>query len=573
MKKVLTLGGLLLLCVLAAPSLFAQTGGYQKKVLIEEFTGAWCGWCPDGMQVVYQLKDQHGDRIIPVLIHNRDAMSLSEGDQITQMIGVSGFPSAAIDRAGNPVAENRGAWASSTANRLRQTPSVGLTIEQEYDPQTRDLKVTVYAEILRNLSGDTRFNCYLTEDSLSGSGAQWDQANYTNDTPSSMWYRKGNPMRGFMHMHALRSVLSPVGGVSGVIPANATAGSTYSYEFTRRLDTRWNADRMHVVAFVHRNGGEVYNAESQKLGFRPCTEETAFITGRISYRGIDVTCDSCLVEALQVTPGTREFTVLASVYTDSNGDYSIELPRTATGIYLRAKGREGSFMPSYRSRQAVVGFAGAQGKLPCGGVVENQNIELQLRSVRPGPGRIRGTIRDGAGKNAEIPMPYLSVVLSLEGVAVSQTETDEEGVFTFDNIEPGDYTIWVDVPGINNVRGPVIKVLADDESTTDLYFALRQDRLERVAPTSRSLSAAETLGWSVYPNPFVSSTTFQYTTDGSEAVQLRVFDLTGRHLQTLTVPQQAGTHRVEWKAPQGGVFLIELRAGEAVSMQRVVAQP
>ena len=67
-----------------------------KRVLIEMFTGAWCGYCPDGHVYLDNIITQHGDLIVPVLIHYSDAMAFNDG--IRTLFNVTGYPTAMIDR-------------------------------------------------------------------------------------------------------------------------------------------------------------------------------------------------------------------------------------------------------------------------------------------------------------------------------------------------------------------------------------------------------------------------------------------------------------------------------------------
>jgi hypothetical protein len=51
---------------------------FTKKVLLEEFTGAWCDWCVDGHLRVEQMMAATPNRIIPVMVHSGDGMEPAE---------------------------------------------------------------------------------------------------------------------------------------------------------------------------------------------------------------------------------------------------------------------------------------------------------------------------------------------------------------------------------------------------------------------------------------------------------------------------------------------------------------
>jgi len=65
-----------------------------------------------------------------------------------------------------------------------------------------------------------------------------------------------------------------------------------------------------------------------------------------------------------------------------------------------------------------------------------------------------------------------------------------------------------------------------------------------------------------YPNPFNPSTTFEFHVPGSGVVKLKVFDILGREITTLTDDwMDAGTYRVRWNASglASGVYFYQLQ--------------
>ena len=79
----------------------------------------------------------------------------------------------------------------------------------------------------------------------------------------------------------------------------------------------------------------------------------------------------------------------------------------------------------------------------------------------------------------------------------------------------------------------------------------------------------------VYPNPFNSQTTITFELDKPAFVELNIFDITGRHVQTLmSQSKTAGRHAVTWDAANSpsGIYLCELRAGENSVRRKIVLQ-
>jgi thiol-disulfide isomerase/thioredoxin len=76
--------------------LLALAESYPRKVVMEEFTGTWCGWCPRGMAGIECLQRDYPDDFIAIAVHGGDTF---EPETYTPILNsASGFPSALINR-------------------------------------------------------------------------------------------------------------------------------------------------------------------------------------------------------------------------------------------------------------------------------------------------------------------------------------------------------------------------------------------------------------------------------------------------------------------------------------------
>ena len=71
---------------------------FTKKVLIEEFTGAWCGYCPDGAHRLENIINLNDGNVIGVSLHNGDQMAVGHTDYLGSIYQNTGFPSGMVDR-------------------------------------------------------------------------------------------------------------------------------------------------------------------------------------------------------------------------------------------------------------------------------------------------------------------------------------------------------------------------------------------------------------------------------------------------------------------------------------------
>jgi outer membrane protein Omp28/type IX secretion system substrate protein len=259
---------------------FGQAG--VKHILLEEFSTAPCGFCPDGDLVAAQLIIDHPQVIW--LTHHAgfgvDSMTVPESVTIANAF-TQFAPGAAIDRGDYPIpvytmppyiAISRQKWDSVCVAHLNDPPVVDVFITNQYDSVTRLLNCTVDATFLTApATGDLRLNLFLVEDSVVGFGQGYDQTNYYNTTLGHPYYGAGDPIVGYVHHHTVRKVQTGAWGMTGVIPNSPLAGSTYSHTFTNiPILSAWKDDDIDVIAFVSyydtsANLRQVINSNQKKL--------------------------------------------------------------------------------------------------------------------------------------------------------------------------------------------------------------------------------------------------------------------------------------------------------------------
>ena len=67
----------------------------MHKVVIEEGTGQWCGWCPLGILTFEYLREKYPDNLVPIAVHNGDEMAI---DEYCYALGFSQYPTGRVNR-------------------------------------------------------------------------------------------------------------------------------------------------------------------------------------------------------------------------------------------------------------------------------------------------------------------------------------------------------------------------------------------------------------------------------------------------------------------------------------------
>ena len=229
----------------------------QRNTLLEHFTTARCQYCPGGHDRLEQAMANFENRICWVAHHvgfYTDNMTINESEEIMALYGNNGTwaPAMTLDRNVDFAdgAEAGGVVGSvgnvndlvSQFNNATNAPAF-VTIELSnltYDPQTRQLNVTVSGSFVNDFVGtEPRLSLYLTQDGIYGSQQS------TNGTIAK-----------YEHNHVIRACISDVWGDADAF-TSTTAGSNYSKTYTYTLPTKFSANNCRLVAFVNDYGPDM----------------------------------------------------------------------------------------------------------------------------------------------------------------------------------------------------------------------------------------------------------------------------------------------------------------------------
>ncbi|GAK95399.1 hypothetical protein JCM19294_2181 [Nonlabens tegetincola] len=126
---------------------------YSTKMIIEDYTGAWCGWCPRISQGIEDLGASNSN-VIAIAVHNGDSMVFPFEGQMRQRFGVSGFPTGILNRDQS--------WNSVSGDAMNMTQPISyLNVQKE-------VGVAINSSITNNtLSASIRVGFDLDQSGLS----------------------------------------------------------------------------------------------------------------------------------------------------------------------------------------------------------------------------------------------------------------------------------------------------------------------------------------------------------------------------------------------------------------------
>ena len=278
-----------------------------KSVLIEEFTGAWCGYCPRGGVTLASLTASD-PKVIGVALHGGgpDQMVTTEGTTVVDSY-MPLFPTGMIDRtyvasvSSPDYAIDDADWGTvATARENSIVPATVALSAISFNSTTRLVSATVTATFVGAVKGNYSVNCYLAENNVYGplgqtTDNQWNQHSYFYNDATSPFHGKGlttapwsTSTAGLMptdyvHNHVLDKMMGGAYGDNTVIPTTlVSAGQTFSKTFTYNLPAanpggahRFNPNNIYVIGLVEEYSATekanryVLNATEQKLNTNP----------------------------------------------------------------------------------------------------------------------------------------------------------------------------------------------------------------------------------------------------------------------------------------------------------------
>lgn len=242
----------------------------QRNVILEEFTGVGCGYCPDGHAYANQVCSANAGHAWAINIHtggyaNGSGYTTPEGDYIASLFAseITGYPCGTVNR-GN--IQNRGQWAG-TANSIRdQNSPVNVAAEATIDPITRQMTVNVevYYTGTQNVNSNY-LHVALIQNNIIGP-----QINYGNYNQSYIM-----PDGTYRHMHMLRHLLTPN---EGDLISDLTVGTlierTYTYNLPAAIGDNDGSvavkfEDLEVLVFVSETQKKIITGNEAALSIGP----------------------------------------------------------------------------------------------------------------------------------------------------------------------------------------------------------------------------------------------------------------------------------------------------------------
>lgn len=205
---------------------FVSTETQKRNVIIEEYTGKHCSWCPEGQMTANAIAKANPGKVFLMNIHagpfsppTFPNLNTDDGTTMVEDYGVTAYPAGFVNRT-SAYEMAREQWSPYTLQQLLQDAECNIDGQVVINPTTREATITV--EVYYTSNSIASFN-YLTiamiQDSIWGDqdGGFANPEQYVNGE--------------YCHLHIMRDIITSTWG-DEISPTTAGTLITKTYNYT-----------------------------------------------------------------------------------------------------------------------------------------------------------------------------------------------------------------------------------------------------------------------------------------------------------------------------------------------------
>jgi hypothetical protein len=248
------------------------------RVLVEDFTGHKCGFCPGAGVKLDQMHAQYPDIIVPVAIHAGPTGSTFQtvdeafprefrtpaGNTYAQQLDIFANPMGTFNRIIYPDADFGQIgqflvfWDAAFEVARNRPLRANIQIITNYYPETRGLMVHVQSQFIEEMQGEFGMIIYLLESGIISPQKVYPQVNHP-------LYPQGGDIQDYEHNHVL---IDNINGTLGdlLVSGSTNTSEVYRHDYAYELPTTVNDENIYVVAYLYNlDTFEIYQVDEVKV--------------------------------------------------------------------------------------------------------------------------------------------------------------------------------------------------------------------------------------------------------------------------------------------------------------------
>ncbi len=239
-------------------SILSEGVNFRHRILYEDFTGTWCGYCPIAY-IRYEKVHEQNENIVFVGVHGPvgagDPYFNETSAAMHDYLNVIGHPTMYLNR--NTLWEYNYNYTdvSLPLSLINIASKIGIEINSNLNGNTVEANVNlVFAENYSNLKLAT----YIVEDNL-----HYTQTNYFNGIGGSPIFYEGQyQVADYYHKNVLRDSPS---GIQGIPIINSDLGEVFNHSFSYAIPSDQVANNLKIIVLVMNANGAVLNTREVSI--------------------------------------------------------------------------------------------------------------------------------------------------------------------------------------------------------------------------------------------------------------------------------------------------------------------
>lgn len=302
MKNIVLIVCSVLLAASVSAQTFVDTTVQNRNVVIEEFTGVNCQFCPDGHKRVNEIIAANPGRVVGINIHQGSyaaRYTTQWGDAIARQTGLTGYPAGTVNRhvfSGSKTAVSRDKFSTYSTRIMNMVSPVNVAARATVDLSNRTIEIDIEAYYTSsvaktNLTVLTYDTTYVYDTTTNDTATVIDTvmvidtnvANLLNvavlqdniigpQVGAQQWYPEMMVGSQYRHNHMLRDLIT---GQWGDTIYQTTTGTFVSKHYTYNIPDRISNVEMRpndlkIVVFIAEGKQEIITgceAEMTYVGF------------------------------------------------------------------------------------------------------------------------------------------------------------------------------------------------------------------------------------------------------------------------------------------------------------------
>lgn len=216
----------------------SDTSIFTKKIVLEDLTGAWCGFCPRLAYAIETYKAAHPNNFIGIGVHGgggSDPFKFSSYTAYLSKYGITGYPSAVLNRK-EEWSENESDLDAALAEPALCGMSISSSVSTDQLNNAYALG-TVKVKFGTNMTGRSlKLVVALVENGLIASQTNYYTPTLPNGQPGYTPYLYGgaSPITNFEHNGVMRRTATDLWG-DAIPNEQQTKNNEYSFDFSMPL--------------------------------------------------------------------------------------------------------------------------------------------------------------------------------------------------------------------------------------------------------------------------------------------------------------------------------------------------